>query len=102
MLHDFEVENYNSEVFYSIDDKSKGSGLAVYYNKNLKFTIDKSLTIRNQYFESLGDKLKCDVGYVYVLVLYRFIYNKNMDYLFDQLQFLLEKLVIRQQLTSAT
>ena len=48
------------------------------------------MTIRNEYFESFGGKLKCEVGYVNVLVLYRFIYNKNIDNLFAHLTALLE------------
>ena len=38
--HDFEMNNYVSKFLYSIDDKAKGSGLAIYYRNNLKFTIN--------------------------------------------------------------
>ena len=58
----------------------------------MKFTLDNSLVIRNEYFESLGGKLKCEIGIVNILVLYRFIYNKKMDVLFTQLSTLLKKL----------
>ena len=54
--HDFKLENYESEFLYSIDDKAKGSGLAIYYRNNLKFTINKSLCIRNSYFECMAGK----------------------------------------------
>ncbi len=57
MSHDYTLENYNSHFLYSIDGKNKGSGLAIYYRKNLKFTVNKSLTFRNSYFECLGGNL---------------------------------------------
>ena len=90
-LHDFEIDGYNSEFYYSIDKKSKGSGLAIYYRNNLKFTVDKSLTLRNKHFESLGGKLKCEFGYMYVIVIYRFNYNTNIDTFFTTLSSLLER-----------
>ncbi|NRB81915.1 MAG: hypothetical protein HRU38_25205, partial [Saccharospirillaceae bacterium] len=90
-LHDYEIDGYNSEFHYSIEDKSKGSGLAIYYRKELKFTVEKSLTLRNNYFESLGGKLKCEVGDLYVLVIYRFNFNNNMDTFYSSLSSLLEK-----------
>ena len=90
-LHDFEIQGYNSMFHYGIDDKSKGSGLAIYYRNHLNFIKDKNLTVRNKHFESLGGKLKCDIGYVYVLVIYRFNYNYKIDELFESLNVLLNK-----------
>ena len=92
ILHDFEIENYNSEFHYGIQGKNKGSGLAIYYRKNLKFNITKSLTMRNEYFECLGGKLKCEIGNVNVLVFYRFNYNKSIDTLFELISDILVKL----------
>lgn len=89
-LHDFEIDGYISEFHYGIDVKSKGSGLAIYYRNNLKFSVDKSLTIRTKHFESLGGRLKCDIGLVHVLVIYRFNFNNNIDSLFTDLTSLLE------------
>ncbi len=91
LLHDYEIDNYNSEFLYSIEDKAKGSGLAIYYRNNLKFTVEKSLNFRNQHFECLGGKLKCEIGFVNVIVLYRFNYNKNIDTLIIHLSSLLER-----------
>ena len=51
---------------YGIEGKAKGSGLAVYFRNTLPFTKIKFLTVRNKYFESLGGKLKCDIGHVYI------------------------------------
>ena len=88
--HDYEIEEYNSEFHYSIHGKAKGSGIALYYRKNLKFTIDSKLTIRNQYFESLGGKLKCEIGTINVLIIYRYIYNKEIEKLFSHFTKLLK------------
>ena len=76
--HDFKLENYESEFLYSIDDKAKGSGLAIYYN-NLKFTINKSLCIRNSYFECMAGKLRCEIGLINILVFYRFHNNSKLE-----------------------
>ena len=89
-MHNFELDNYNSEFHYSIPEKSKGSGLAIYYRKSLNFKIDKSLTMRYKHFECLGGKLKTDIGITNVIVLYRFNYNKEMDTFFLQLSNLLQ------------
>ena len=73
--HDFEIENYTSEMLYGIEDKAKGSGLALFFRNTLPFTRLKFLSIRNKYFETLGGKLKCDLGHVYIVTVYR--YNQN-------------------------
>ena len=68
-----------------IEDKNKGSGLAIYYRNNLKFTVDKSITMRTQHFETLGGKLKYDIGYVNIIVVYRYNIKTNIDLFFDGL-----------------
>ena len=91
VLHDYKIDGYNSEFHYSIEDKSKGSGLAIYYRNNLKFTVDKNLTLRNTHFESLGGKFKCEIGDVYILVIYRFNFNTDLDTFYTLLSSLLDK-----------
>ena len=88
----FELDNYNSQFFSCITGKSKGSGLALYYKNNLNFKADKSLTMRYEHFECMGGKLKTDVGYTNVIVLYRFNYNKDLDSFFFQLSALLQRI----------
>ena len=91
-LHDFKLKNYESEFLYSIDDKDKGSGLAIYYRNNLKFTENKSFRIRNSYFECMGGKLKCEIGFINILVFYRFHNNSKFEELFEIMTPLLEKI----------
>ncbi len=77
----FEMMDYNSEFFDSIDGKSKGSGLSIFYKKHLSFKIDRTLTMRYKHFECLGGKLKTDIGILNVIVIYRFNYlimTKNL------------------------
>ena len=90
----YSIGNYESEFLPSIEGKAKGSGLAIYYRKSMKFNRDKFLTVRNEYFECLGGKLKCDIGDIYVLVIYRFIKNdtKNcLEYINNLLKKVSEK-----------
>lgn len=90
-VHDFYIPNYNTEMLHGIEDKNKGSGLAIYYRNNLKFRVDKSMTMRTQHFETLGGKLKCDIGYVNIIVVYRYNIKTNLDLFFDDLLQLIEK-----------
>ena len=76
--HDYNIESYTSHFLHCIDGKSKGSGLAIYHRKNLKFTVNKALTFRNSFFECLGGKMKTDIGYINIVVLYRFCSNNNV------------------------
>ena len=87
----FELENYNSEFYSSTAGKSKGSGLAIYYNKNLNFKTDKSFSMRYKHFECIGGKLKTDIGFTNLIVLYRFNFDKELDAFFLQLSSLLER-----------
>lgn len=91
LRHDFEIDSYKSEFYNSIEGKAKGSGLAIYYRDVYKFTIDKTLNFRNEHFECLGGKLKCEIGFVYVIVIYRFNYTKNTEALFTHLSSLLAR-----------
>ena len=90
--HSFELNNYNSEFFYSITGKSKGSGLAIYYKNNLNFKVDRNLTMRCEHFECLGGKLKTDIGFTNIIVLYRFNHNRDLDTFFLQLSVLLQRI----------
>ena len=89
--HDFEIDKYNSEFLHSIAGKAKGSGLAIYYRNNLNFSVDKSLTYRNNFFECLGGKLKTDIGLVNIIVVYRYSSNYQIKESIDELSALLEK-----------
>ena len=72
IMHDYEIDGYKSYHLHSIPGKLKGSGLAIYCRNTLKFKPEKTLTFRNEFFECLGGKLKCDVGYVNIVVIYRY------------------------------
>ena len=53
VAHDYEMPGYNFEPLYSIDGKSKGSGLAIYYREDYKF-------IRNLFAVLI--KLECKIN----------------------------------------
>ena len=79
VAHDYEMPGYNFEPLYSIDGKSKGSGLAIYYREDYKFIRNKSMTTRNDSLESIGGKLNCNNGLTLnVLIIYRFV-QKSYD-----------------------
>ena len=88
--HDFTIDNYTPHYLYSIEGKPKGSGLAIYHRSNLKFTVNKTLTFRNKFFECLGGKLKTDIGNINVIVIYRFSSNSKISDGIDKLQDLLD------------
>ena len=88
----YQLPDYNSEFFPSINGKSKGSGLAIYYKNNLNFKIDKSLTTRCEHFECLGGKLKTEIGILNVIVLYRFNHDKDSNLLLTNLSSILERI----------
>ena len=90
--HNYTIENYTACFLHSIEDKAKGSGLAIYHRNNLKFSINKLMTFRNNFFESLGGKLKTDIGFVNVIVLYRYCSNSKVKESIIELSSLLEKL----------
>ena len=88
--HDFTIDSYTSHHLYSIDDKHKGSGLAIYHHKNLSFTVNTSLSYRNDFFECLGGKLKTNTGFINVIVVYRFSTNHRVSDGIDKLLSLIE------------
>lgn len=92
VAHDYEMPGYNFEPLYSIDGKSKGSGLAIYYREDYKFIRNKSMTTRNDSLESIGGKLNCNNGLTLnVLIIYRFV-QKSYDTKFvKRLNKLIEK-----------
>jgi hypothetical protein len=82
VAHDFEIEDYCSEHLYAIENKSKGSGVSVYFHKSVSFSgISK---IRNKYFELLGGSINTDFGACYLIILYRFNRHVNEEF-FDKL-----------------
>ena len=89
--HNFYMDDYNCEMLHSIDTKSKGSGLALYYRKNLAFSKINYVTVRNNHFETLGGKLKCDFGFLYIIVIYRFNNNIKMDNFHNEFAKIVEK-----------
>ena len=72
---EYEIFNYSSDHLHAIDNKSKGSGLSIYYKNSLLFNRLTSLDIRNKYFECMGGSFKCDNTYFYIIVVYRFHTN---------------------------
>ena len=72
---EYEILNYSSDHLHAIDNKSKGSGLSIYYKNSLLFNRLTSLDIRNKYFECMGGSFKCDNTYFYIIVVYRFHTN---------------------------
>ena len=63
---------YTPEFLHAIESKSRGSGLAIYCRENIKFQRLAYLSGRNKYFESLGGKFECDIGDVYLVLVYRY------------------------------
>jgi hypothetical protein len=57
-----------------LNDKQKGSGIAVFYRKSLKLSLVEGLCNygTNARFQILGGKLKTEHGYLHFLVVYRF------------------------------
>ena len=90
--HEFNIDNYTASFLYSIEGKPKGSGLAIYHRNDVKFSISRPLTFRNNFFESLGGKLKTDIGDVNIVVLYRFCSNTKIKESITELTSLLEKI----------
>lgn len=88
-LHYFDIPNYHSYHLYAIEEKSKGSGISIYYHNNTCFNTIRSLNFRNDYFECLGGALATDFGTCNLVIIYRF--NKSVgDEFFKSLEDLLE------------
>ena len=69
----YDIEGYNNpEMLYAIEGKSKGSGLAIYFREKVQFTRIEYLSKRTNNFESLGGKFKCDIGFFYIITIYRY------------------------------
>ena len=84
-------QNYECNILESIFNKRKGSGIAIYHKRELQFTTLKKLTVRNSNFESLGGKLKTDIGFIYILVIYRF-QNSNDEQFCDGITKIIESI----------
>ena len=78
-------------MFVCLSNKSKGSGLLIYHKKRFQFTILNKLTKRNSNFESLGGKVKTEIGFVYIIVIYRF-HNSNDEQFCDQINKMIESI----------
>ena len=72
----YTISEYNSEHFYALHNKSKGSGLSIYYNKIHIFNRIPSLDIRNKHFECMGGSLKSKNCQLHLIVVYRFHDNE--------------------------
>ena len=68
----YTISEYNSEHFYALPNRNKGSGLSVYYNKMHVFNRIPSLDIRNKHFECMGGTLKSENTQIHIIVVYRF------------------------------
>lgn len=90
--HNYVLESFNSHFLHCIDGKSKGSGLAIYHRKNLNFNVNQTLTFRNNVFECLSGKLKTDIGYINILLVYRFCNNGNSQEFITEISSLLDKI----------
>lgn len=89
--NDFNINDlYIHEQFYAIENKHKGSGISIYYKRNINFTRIKKLCVRNQYFECMGGRIETDDFQYYIIVLYRFNNNKNLEGLLGELSNLLD------------
>ena len=51
---EYVISNYNAEHFHAIENKKKGSGISLYYDKTHLFHRMPALNTRNKYFESMG------------------------------------------------
>ena len=72
----YTISEYNSEHFYALHNKSKGSGLSIYYSKIHIFNRIPSLDIRNKHFECMGGSLKSENCQLHLIVVYRFHDNE--------------------------
>ena len=57
----------------------------------IKFKAENSLTFRNEFFECLGGKLKCDVGNVNIVVIYRYCRNDKQAASISELSSFVQK-----------
>ena len=80
-IDDYEIKNYNSEHLYAKHNKSKGSGITIYYKNSHLFQRISSLDVRNNYFECMGGRFKTNDSQFYIIVVYR--YHNNIKTFFE-------------------
>ena len=73
---------------YAISDKNKRSGISLFYDNTHLFNRISSLDIQNNYFECMGDRLKTENTYLYIIIVYR--YNGNDAEFSDQFMEVIE------------
>ena len=78
-LEDYSISGYNSEHLYAISDKSKGSGISLYYKKTHLFNRISSLDMQNNYFECMGVRLKIENTYLYIIMVYHY-HGKDAEF----------------------
>ena len=76
-IDDYEIKNYNSEHLYAKHNKSKGSGIKIYYKNSHLF---QRIDVRNNYFECMGGRFKTNDSQFYIIVVYR--YHNNIKTFF--------------------
>ena len=71
-INQFSLNNsYNCQVLSKKLNKQKGSGIVLFYKRSLHFSIIDSLCRDNINYEMLGGKLKTDIGFIYIISVYR-------------------------------
>ena len=80
-IDDYEIKSYNSEHLYAKHNKSKGSGITIYYKNSHLFHRISSLDVRNNYFECMGGRFKTNDSQFYIIVVYR--YHDNVKTFFE-------------------
>ena len=83
--------NYNCDILPKKAEKHKGSGLVLYYKKSLNFSVLDSLCRNNSHYEMLGGKLKTDIGFIYIICVYR-LHKSNDETFCQELEDLTESL----------
>ena len=73
----YEISGYNSENLHGMNNKSKGSGIPLYFKKSLLFNRIASLNICNEHFECMGGRFNTHSNQFYIIVVYRFHYKDN-------------------------
>ena len=76
-INDFNMLDSNTEHFYAIPGKKKGSGLSIYSHKTNLFRRISSHTIRNKFFECMGGSLQTEYKEFIFITVYRFHGNES-------------------------
>ena len=82
---------YNFEILSKSPGKNRGSGMVLYYKRNLHFTIMDKLCNRTNDFEMIGGKLKTDFGFIHVISIYRY-HKGSPDTFLSEMNGLIESL----------